>query len=121
VLGATANQVDLASALALGRGCMPIELPLQRLDWLHLLLDRAVAEHRLRGELLSSRRREMDSALGALAELPYRDAKRQLLMRFDRQYLAALDKRVGTELAAAGSGLSASGFRALCARVDDRR
>ncbi len=47
VLGAAPKDTELTVAIALGRCCLPVQLPIINEHWLHLLLDRAVAHRRL--------------------------------------------------------------------------
>ncbi len=121
LLGAAPHEVELAAALALGRPCVPVPLPVAILPWLPLHLDGAIVRRQLLGQLAGARGRERDRELSALAELPYRDAKAQLVERFDERYLGALLSQGDRAAAQARTALSPSSFRQLCQRVEKRR
>jgi len=121
LLGAAPHEVELAAALALGRPCVAVPLPVDNLPWLHLHLDAAIARRRLAEQLSGARGRELDRALAALAELPYRQAKAELIERFDERYLEALLSQGDQDAAAARTALSKSSFRQLVERVQKRR
>ncbi|RLB57685.1 MAG: hypothetical protein DRI90_17730 [Deltaproteobacteria bacterium] len=121
LLGAAPHEVELVAALALGRPCVPVPLPVENLPWLHLHLDGAIARRQALDQLAGAQGRELDRALTALAELPYRDAKAQLIERFDERYVGTLLSQGDRAAAQLRTALSASSFRQLCDRVDKHR
>ncbi|MBW2454234.1 MAG: hypothetical protein JRI68_06980 [Deltaproteobacteria bacterium] len=121
LLGAAPHEVELAGALALGRPCVAVPLPVDHLPWLHLHLDGAIARRGLAEQLAGAQGRELDRALAALAELPYRQAKAELIERFDERYLETLLSQGDHDAAQVRTALSKSAFRQLIERAEQRR
>lgn len=121
LLGAAPHEVELAGALALGRPCVAVPLPVDHLPWLHLHLDGAIARRALAEQLAGAQGRELDRALAALADLPYRQAKAELIERFDERYLETLLSHGDRDAAQHRTALSKSAFRQLVERIEQRR